>query len=296
MIPEFLKVKLLKEYGEELTSQIIKGYQENKVVSLRINTLKTTKENLLNKLNKNNISYEEIKWYENSLIIKNKSEEELKEFDFYKNGEIYLQSLSSQLPPLFLEPKENEQILDMAAAPGGKTTEISSLTNNCAMITAVEKNKIRSDRLNYNIEKQGAKKISVLNVDARKLDEYFIFDKILLDAPCSGSGTLTTKTFNSFDEDLVNRSISIQKERLNKAVKHLKKSGQIIYSTCSILKEENEEVLKYILQNNPDIKLEPLDLTNYNKLPTLPVTIPGTLCLMTTKEYEGFFVSKLIKK
>ncbi len=291
MIPEIFKTKLINQYGEELTNEILSGYEENKVVSLRINTIKSHKEEILKILTENNITYEEISWYENALVITNKNEEELKQLEIYNEGKIYLQSLSSQLPPLFLNPQENELILDMAAAPGGKTTEIAALSNNKAMITAIEKNKIRSERLQYNIDKQGAKKVSVLNTDARNLNEYFMFDKILLDAPCSGSGTFVNNDFNNFNEDLVTRSIKFQTSLINEALKHLKVGGELIYSTCSILEEENEQIIKNILNDN--VELIPLDLTNYQDLPTLPTTLNGTLVVKPTKYYEGFFVAKL---
>ena len=210
MIQEDLQNKLNNQYKEELTTKIFEGFKNSRVVSLRINTIKTTKEQILKVLNDNNISFEEIPWYDSALVV-NTTEENLTKLDIYNNGEIYLQSLSSQLPPLFLNPKENELILDMAAAPGGKTTEIAALSNNKAMITAIEKNKIRSERLQYNIDKQGAKKVSVLNTDARNLNEYFMFDKILLDAPCSGSGTITNNDFTNFSDDLVSRSVNFQK-------------------------------------------------------------------------------------
>lgn len=294
MIPDFLKNKLLSQYGEEITTKIIEGYQNSRVVSLRINTIKSSKEEIITTLKDNNISYKDISWYDNALVV-NTNEDTLRELDIYKEGKIYLQSLSSQLPPLFLNPQENEMILDMAAAPGGKTTEIAALSNNKAMITAIEKNKIRSERLQYNIDKQGAKKVTVLNTDARNLNEYFMFDKVLLDAPCSGSGTITNNNFNNFDEDLVNRSIKFQTSLLKEAIKHLKVGGELIYSTCSILKEENELVLSSILKEYSNIKIEQLDLTNYQDLPILPTTIEGTLCVCPTPYYEGFFVSKLTK-
>lgn len=293
MLPEFLKTKLETQYGTELTTKIINTYQESKVVSLRINSIKTTKEEIINTLKDNDITYEEISWYDNALVITNKIEEDLKNLPIYQEGKIYLQSLSSQLPPLFLNPKENEIILDMAAAPGGKTTEISALSNNKAMITAIEKNKIRSERLQYNIDKQGAKKVTVLNTDARFLNEYFIFDKILLDAPCSGSGTFTNNNFNNFNEDLVNRSTKFQTSLITEAIKHLKVGGELIYSTCSILKEENESIIENILKSNSNIELVPIDFTNYQDIPKLPTTLEGTLCILPTKYYEGFFVAKL---
>lgn len=293
MIPEYLNNKLISQYGETLTSEIIKGYQESRVVSLRLNTIKTNKEELIKVFTENNISYEEIPWSENAFVITNKTEDDLRKLEIYNEGKIYLQSLSSQLPPLFLNPQENELILDMAAAPGGKTTELAALSNNKAMITAIEKNKIRSERLQYNINKQGAKKVSVLNTDARSLNEYFMFDKILLDAPCSGSGTFTNNNFANFNEDLVNRSVKFQTSLITEALKHLKVGGELIYSTCSILKDENESIIKSVLSDN--IILIPLDLTEYQTLPELPVSLKGTLALKPTKYYEGFFIAKLKK-
>lgn len=293
MIPNFLKELLTKEYSEEQVNEILKSYKENKVVSLRINTIKTTTEEIIKYLEEQNITYETITWSDTALVITNKTENELQELDIYKEGKIYLQSLSSQLPPIFLNPKENEMILDMTAAPGGKTTEIAALSNNKAMITAIEKNKIRSERLQYNIDKQGAKKVTVLNTDARNLNEYFMFDKILLDAPCSGSGTITNNNFDSFNEDLVNRSIKFQTTLINEAIKHLKVGGELIYSTCSILSCENDEIIKSILNSN--LELIPLDLTNYQDIPKLSTKLEGTLCVCPSKYYEGFYVAKIRK-
>ena len=215
----------------------------------------------------------------------------------YKNGEIYLQSLSSMLPPLILEPREKENILDMTAAPGGKTTQIAMLANNKALITACEKNKIRYDRLAYNVEKQGAKGINLMQEDSRKLSNYFSFDKILLDAPCSGSGTLYSEDENLekyFTEELISRSAKTQEILLNKALNILKKNGEIVYSTCSILKEENELILKKILKQGK-YEIIPINLEKYKALPLLPTIIEGVMCVMPTDLVEGFFVAKIRK-
>lgn len=295
MIPDFLKAKLQAEYGEEETRKIEAGYQQKRLSSIRINTLKSTKEAIRMQLDKEKIKYQEVSWSENALVILDEAEEKIKNLKMYHNGEIYFQSLSSQLPPLFLNPKPKELILDMAAAPGGKTTEIAALTNNQAMITAIEKNKIRVEKLKYNIEKQGAKRITILNTDARHLDSYFFFDKILLDAPCSGSGTLSAETISSFEEDLINRSIKVQRTLLEEAIKHLNSNGELIYSTCSILKEENENQIKEILKQHENIELVSIDESAYEEIPKLPVTLPGTLCILPTQNYEGFFIAKLKK-
>lgn len=295
MIPDFLLNKLKETYPEDY-EKITEGYNSNRVNSLRINTIKSNKEEIISILKENNISYEPVTWYQDALII-NDDLNKIKELNIYKEGKVYFQSLSSMIPPLVVNPKSNELILDMTAAPGGKTTQMAALSNNTAMITATEKNKIRNDRLKYNIEKQGAKKVSVLNVDARKLDEYFMFDKILLDAPCSGSGTLliNDESMEEFNTDLVNRSIKFQTELIKEAIKHLNSGGELIYSTCSILKEENEEVLKLILSDS-SLSLVPIEELDTSKLPTLPSTLDNVITICPNECFEGFFVAKIHKQ
>lgn len=296
-IPEFLYEILLKEYGDELKKQILEGYKLKRATTFRVNTLKANIEEVENILIKLKIEYEKSQWNNEAFIIKNESADKIKEMDIYKEGKIYLQSLSSMLPPIILNPKEKENILDMAAAPGGKTTQMASLSNNKAMITACEKNKIRAERLKYNLEKQGAIRVSVMLKDARKLDNFFSFDKILLDVPCSGSGTISInnkKQCELFTEELIERSIKTQKELISKANKILKLGGTLIYSTCSILKEENENIIKEILKSG-EMELMPIDKEIFKDIPELPVTIEGTMCVCPSEMYEGFFVAKLVK-
>lgn len=308
-IPNFLRELLENQYGEELSKRIIQGYGKRKT-TLRVNTIKSNKEEVEKNLKLANIEFEEVGWNENALIIKAFKPEEksienpnganLKVFDInekirslkiYQDGKIYLQSLSSMLPPIVLEPNKNENILDMAAAPGGKTTEIAALAQNEVYITACEKNKIRLDRLKYNLEKQGAKSVTVMQEDARKLSDFFSFDKILLDAPCSGSGTENVYK-EKFTQELIQRSSKTQKELLLKASKILKKGGEIVYSTCSILKQENEDIIKNIL-NTKKFEIVPVELPK--EIETLPVEIDGTKCVLPNELFEGFFIAKLRK-
>lgn len=290
IIPQFLKEMLVNQYGQETTEKIIKGYVK-KVVTIRVNTIKTDKQEIIDKLKNAQIEFDEIEYNNNALIIRNKNEEDLRKLDVYENGEIYMQSLSSMLPPIVLEPREKENILDMTAAPGGKTTQMSAMTDNKAYITACEKNKIRAERLKYNLQKQGAKMVNVMQEDARKLSDYFSFDKILLDAPCSGSGTENVLNAK-FTEELIERSVKTQEELLKKALKILKPGGEMVYSTCSILKQENEDLLKKFLKKSK-IEIMPINLTD--EIPMLPTTLKGTVCVCPTEIYEGFFVAKIKK-
>lgn len=297
ILPNFLEEKLKKQYSSEEIEKITNGYTSNRIMSLRINTIKTSKDKVENELKQNNIKFTEVSWYNEALIIENINENDIRKLNMYTNGEVYLQSLSSMIPVIVLEPKPGENILDMAAAPGGKTTQISAITNNQALITACEKNKIRADRLRYNLEKQGASGVNILNTDASHLDSFFSFDRILLDAPCSGSGTINLnneKDMKFFSEELINRSVKTQFELLKKAIQILKPGHEMVYSTCSILKEENEENIKKILKNNK-VKLIPINRDKFKNIEILSTDLPETITVTPTEKYEGFFVAKLMK-
>lgn len=289
-IPQFLKGKIEKEYGLEILNKIETGFIEEKPVTLRVNTIKSNAEKVKIELEKNNIEYEIVEWNKSAFIIKNVKEDEIRKLDIYNNGEIYLQSLSSMIPAIIIDPKERENILDMTAAPGGKTSQMAAIANNKVFLTACEKNKIRLDRLQYNMQKQGVKNINIMQEDSRKLSNYFSFDKILLDAPCSGSGT--ENVFNSnFTEELIKRSCKTQEELLTKALSILKHGGEMVYSTCSILKEENEEILNKVLKK---FKAQIVPIQIPKEIPVLPTSIDGVATICPTKLYEGFFVAKIL--
>jgi len=157
MIPNFLNEIIKKQYNKDVIERILNGYNCQRKVTLRVNTIKSTKKEIEIILKNNNIEFSSVSWNENALIIENVKEDKIRELDIYKEGKIYLQSLSSMLPPIILEPLATENILDMTAAPGGKTSQIAAMCDNKGMITACEKNKIRMDRLKYNLEKQGVR-------------------------------------------------------------------------------------------------------------------------------------------
>ena len=296
-IPNFLYHLLIEQYGENLTNTILEGYSQKRPVTLRANTLKADITDIKNIFDKLQISYKEVSWYKDALILENTSEDQIKNLEIYQNGEIYLQSLSSMIPPLVISPKENENILDMAAAPGSKTTQMLALSQNKAFITACEKNKIRAERLQYNLNKQGANRVNVMIKDARQLDDFFSFDKVLLDAPCSGSGTISIfdkKLESTFTEDLVNRSSKVQHDLLKKAITLLKPGHEMVYSTCSILAKENENILRKFIDFK-QLEILPIDVSIFSDAILLPTSIEGTLCIGPSDLYEGFFVATLRK-
>lgn len=297
-IPSFFTELLKKQYTDEEIERIKNGLNKNKKVTLRINTLKTDCNKIKKVLENNQIEYSTVEWSKDAIIINNAKEQDLQELEIYKNGEIYLQSLSSMLPPIILEPNKDEDILDMCAAPGGKTTQIAAITQNKAHITACEMNNIRAERLKYNLEKQGVTSAFVMQKDAREIDNFFSFDRILLDAPCSGSGTIdlnNEKTFKYFTPKLIDKTTKAQEKLIKKAVTLLKPGHEMIYSTCSILSIENEEIVENILKDG-NMEIVPINLNGLEQIEKLPTKIPGTLCVCPNEYYEGFFIAKLRKK
>lgn len=286
---EFLKKILSNEYSNNYVYDILDGYNANRKTTIRVNTLISTFEEVIQFLDKNNISYFAVNDIPNAIIINDSYD--VTKTKLYENGAIYLQSLSSMLPPLILNPKEDAHILDMCAAPGSKTTQLAALTNNKACITACEFDKIRAERLKYNLNKLGTSRVTVLVKDSRNLDEFFRFDTIMLDAPCSGSGTvlLNEESKQVFNQKVIDKCQKRQISLLKKGLSMLNKNGILVYSTCSILKEENEQVLKACLNGN--FELIPIDKEQYD-LPYLP-SLENTITIAPTELYEGFFVAKI---
>ena len=294
-VPAYLAQLLRAQYGEETAERIAQGYAAQRVVTLRANPLKTDAQTVRERLAAQDIETSPVPWYADAMIVRGARKDALTGLDLYERGEIYLQSLSSMIPPLLLGAKPGENVLDMAAAPGGKTTQIAALTGNQAMVTACEMNKIRAERLRYNVQRQGATRVTVMNIDSRNLDDLFSFDRILLDAPCSGSGTVqlgSPRSKGQFSREFLSRTTKQQEALLHKALRLLRPGCEMIYSTCSVLTQENEEIVSRVLRKT-GAQIVPLELTAFDSVPRLPVSIPGTLCVAPDELHEGFFVAKI---
>lgn len=146
VINDFLIEALTKQYGQALALEIVEGYKCKRYTTIRMNTLKTTVLDVINEFNKLGIEYEQNNLFTHALIIKNKTSKEMLELDLCKEGKIYLQSLSSQLPAILLEPTESCDILDMCASPGSKTTYLAQLVNNNSFITACDQERCWGSR------------------------------------------------------------------------------------------------------------------------------------------------------
>ena len=186
-------------------------------------------------------------------------------------GQAYIQSLSSMLPAHILDPKPDEKILDLCAAPGSKTTLLSQKMNNTGLILANEPSSSRSKKLSANIKRMGALNTVMIQSDGTFLNKFFAqeFDKILLDAPCSseGFGRKDAKFFEKmWSEKKIFEAAKLQKKLITSAFKMLAPGGEMVYSTCTSAPEENEAVIEYLLNQFPEAKLLPI---------TLPKDIPA---------------------
>ena len=295
-LPIFFIDKLANQYSEEECERIFDGYSSSRRTAFRRNSMNIEFQEFERELSLCGISFQPLPWYSDGYVSGTSQESVIQKSPLFEDGQIYLQNPSSMLPPIMLSPKANEDILDMCAAPGSKTTELFALSGGKANITACEKDKIRADKLRFNLKRQGASRVNVLVQDARKLDDLFRFSKILLDAPCSGTGTILLnqpRTFSSLSELLVKNSSKLQTSLLSKALHLLPKGGEIIYSTCSLLKEENELIINPLLKKGIVEVIHHFDLEA--SLPLLECDIPGGILVCPTDIYEGFFAIHLRK-
>ncbi|EGV60633.1 NOL1/NOP2/sun family putative RNA met [Yamadazyma tenuis ATCC 10573] len=231
-------------------------------ITIRTNTLKTRRRELAQTLVNRGVNLQPIgTWTKVGLQVFD-SQVPIGATPEYLAGQYILQAASSFLPVMALDPQENERILDMAAAPGGKTTYISALMKNTGCVFANDANKARTKSLIANIHRLGCKNTIVCNYDAREFPKVIGgFDRILLDAPCSGTGVIAkdeSVKVNRNEKDFI-QIPHLQKQLILSAIDSVDANsatgGVIVYSTCSVAIEENEAVVDYALRKRPNVKL-----------------------------------------
>lgn len=303
-LPKDFIDNLYETYSPLTVDKILSGMLGERNTTLRANNIKTTIQELMRNLKENNIKFERVEWYKDALVIKNAKEKQIESLEAYQKGLLYLQSLSSMIPPIILNPKPGEKVLDLTSAPGSKTTQMASMMENKGYILANELDKLRCERLKYNIEKQGAKIVEVINQRGEKVGENHReeFDKVLLDAPCSGEGRFlgnNVSTYRNWSARNVMQLAKLQKKLLKSAYEALKVNGIMVYSTCTLNKEENEKVLDWAI-NNLNLKLIDINIDIKGKMQgfneNLDKSIKKAIRILPTKKEEGFFIAKLRKE
>lgn len=302
-LPEKFIDELYEMYSPVTVDKILLGMTDDRYLALRVNTIKYSIYDLMKYFRERNIKFERVSWYSDALVIKNAKEKDIQKLDIYEKGYIYFQSLSSMVPPLALNPKKGEKILDMTAAPGSKTTEMAALMENDGEILANELDKIRCERLKYNVQMQGTDIVTVINRRGEKLGDEYVeaFDKVLLDAPCSGEGRFVAtkvQTYRGWSEKTVNDLVKLQKKLFESAYKALKHGGVMVYSTCTINRYENEKLLDWALENF-DIQIKNVGLEIKDVIPGdntgINKDVNKAIKILPSKSMEGFFVSLIYK-
>jgi len=309
-IPEEFFERLNKITSNQSEFQLLKSTFQERPTTLRINTLKADSRTTTAKLKSQGFKLQQVPWASTAFILLNKSKKDLTKTDQYKNGEIYLQSLASQLPSIILEPEAGEIVLDLTAAPGSKTSQIAALMKQKGQLTAIEINEPRFHKLVHNLEHLG---VDLGFVHSENTDgSYFAkqnpakFDKILLDAPCSAEARFcinNPKSFSYWSTKTIKEMKSKQWRLLKAAWVALKPGGTLVYSTCTLAPEENEVQIHKMLNEFPDCQIMLISLDGLSKMNSvlrwndekLSPEVSKTLRIRPTKLIESFFVAKLKK-
>ena len=294
-MPEWIVRELNKEFDPEKVNEICENSNLKPKITIRINNLKITRNELKKSLQSKEIEVED-GILEDFLYLKNVKN--ITNLDEYKKGLFTMQDESAGLTALVLNPKEGESILDCCSAPGGKTTYIAELMNNNGNIKAWDLYKHRLDKVQENSKRLGIDIIKTEENDATVLKEEYIekYDKILIDAPCLGLGVIKRKPDIKWQrkfEDIEEIS-KIQEKILNTCSEYLKKGGILVYSTCSIVKSENDKIVEKFLKSE-NFELEEINNINIENLEN-KITKKGIIKLYPSENMDGFFISKLIKK
>ncbi|MCD6473304.1 MAG: RsmB/NOP family class I SAM-dependent RNA methyltransferase [Thermoplasmata archaeon] len=243
--------------------------------SIRVNTLKIDKEDLLQKID---FEVKQIEWYEHGLWAKGEISKTLE----YYMGYYHIQEAGSMIPPLFLPLEEDKKsvVIDACAAPGSKTTQMAMMMENKGVIIANDVNIKRIRALVHNVQKAGAMNVVITNQDARRFDLNSQADYVLLDAPCTASGKIAKieSIVKKWNYARIKAMARKQKKLVEGAYKVLKKDGIMVYSTCSIEPEENEEVIDFAVKN---FNLEP------EKFKIKGLKTRNGIKKWNGKEYEG---------
>jgi len=270
--------------------------------SIRTNTLKISVNEIKERL-KENWTLTQVPWCREGFWIKGERRDigNLKE---HLLGYFYVQESASMIPPIVLEPKENETVLDMCAAPGSKTTQIGMYMKNTGVLIANDYKGMRIKPLGINIQKAGLTNVIITLMEGQRF-RGMEFDRILVDAPCSGTGTIrkSLKTLMMWNPNMIKRLAGTQKSLIETAFMNLKAGGTMVYSTCSLEPEENEGVVSSLLSKYDNAKIQDIDLEIKRSSPVLEFKgkeynkeVKKALRIWPQdNNTEGFFVAKIKK-
>lgn len=300
--PEWLIKQFINDYGIDETRKLCKSNNNPPFQSIRVNNLKISTEEMLSILKDNLRDSAEIS---RSILsdsgIRIKSGGNLALTKWYREGLFTIQDESSMLVANILDPRANMTILDAAAAPGGKTTHIAEKMLNEGRIVALDLHEHKIELIRKTQKRLGFNIIEPECLDARNVGEEYdvIFDRILLDAPCSGLGVIRRKPEIKWTKTVedIKSLIKVQKTLLEKVSEVLKPGGVLVYSTCTISKEENQNIINSFIKDHPEFELD-INIKSY--LPDsldFDIDVSGGMVQILPHNFntDGFFISRMIK-
>ncbi len=296
--------RYLALWGEKETIQFIEACEEQITTSVRVNSLKIDAEALRTRLHIKQVTLKPVEWLDEGFW----AEFEGSPGSLFEHmlGYYYVQGVPSMTVTKVLDPHPGETVIDVAAAPGGKTTHIAQLMENTGTVIAIDEDRQRIKSLESNIQRCGVSNAIILRGDAKKLDRLgHTPDRILLDSPCSGEGLIpldpSRKTSTSMAD--IRFCATREDQLLEAAVNALPSGGTMVYSTCSIAPEENEYIVDEILHRHPDMRIVAIPLEFGSPGYSQPYGVELNESMTLTRRFlphlhgtEGFFICKLEKE
>lgn len=273
--------------------------------SIRVNTLRGSVAEITASIQAKGWQLEQIPWCNEGFWISHAERRDVGNLLEHHLGQIYVQEAASMIPPVVLKPKPGDIVLDMCAAPGSKTTQMAMMMQNKGLIVANDYKGMRLQSLGINLQRSGLTNVIISLMHGKRFHE-FQFDKILLDAPCSGTGTIrkSLKTIRIWNPLMITKIARQQKELIENAFNNLKPGGEMVYSTCSLEPEENEGVVDWLLKNKDNAKLLKAVVPGLKSSPPVMEfagekyhsSLKNTLRIWPQdNDTEGFFIAKIRK-
>ena len=308
-LPSLFAERLQKIIPPEYGDSVRHSFSSPKPRCFRINRLKVKAAAACRQLSEKGIVFTNISWYEDAIILAQRELMPQRILELVQEGGLYQQSLSSMLVPLILDPQPHDKVLDMCAAPGSKTTQMAALMHNEGEITALESSRARFYKLKSVTAILGVQNVRAQRIDARRFRSADLFDRILLDAPCSTEGRFNLsdkKSFGFWSLRKIHEMVRKQRGLILQAVRLLKPQGVLVYATCTFSPEENEGIIDWVLKKSERrLQVVPVEAGRWPGILTYPAVIQweekqydsqtrNCLRILPNHIMDGFFVAKLM--
>ncbi len=288
---------------------VASSFSQSRPTTFRVNCLKASVRSVRESLQAQGLHLEPVRWYAEAFILRRGTLRQLQETPAYQQGWIYVQSLSSMLPALVLDPQPGESVLDLTAAPGSKSTQMACLMQGKGRIVANDNNRIRFYKLQANIQQQAAANVTLSFRDGTRLGREYpeAFDRVLVDAPCSAEGRFQVQenaSYRYWKPAKIHQMAWKQKQLLASGLLALRPGGLLVYATCTFAPEENEAVVDWALRQFHEVaSLDSIASRWVAHLPGLSSwqahsfdpRVCMTARILPSAQTEGFFIARFRK-